>query len=61
MLQVEFDRDHRNMTSAKTLSLKIRHRFTGHYDLGNNFLGVETFLHTNFLVLHLSDAQYHPL
>jgi hypothetical protein len=60
--QVDFDRDHRNMTiTAKTLDMKIRHRFTGHYDLGENGLGVETFLNTNFTVSHLSDAQFHLL
>ena len=41
--QGDFDRNHRNMTiTAETLDLKIRHRFTGHSDLGENGLGVET-------------------
>lgn len=58
--QVDFDHNHRNMTiTAKTLDLKIRHRFTGHVDLGADYLGVETILHPCFQVWHPSDAEYH--
>ncbi len=49
MLQIEFFGNHRNMTvSAPTLGLTITHRFTGHVDLKENMMGLDTFFHRDF-------------
>ena len=48
-MQVEFYGNHRNMTvSAPTLGLTITHRFTGHVDLEENMMGLDTFFHRDF-------------
>ena len=48
-MQVEFYGNHRNMTvSAPTLGLTITHRFTGHVDLKENMMGLDTFFHRDF-------------
>ena len=47
--QIEFFGNHRNMTvSAPTLGLTITHRFTGHVDLKENMMGLDTFFHRDF-------------
>ena len=49
LMQVEFFGNHRNMTvSASTLGLTITHRFTGHVDLNENMMGLDTFFHKDF-------------
>ena len=48
-MQVEFFGNHRNMTvSASTMGLRITHRFTGHVDLKENMMGLDTFFHRDF-------------
>ncbi|CAL5229711.1 g13084 [Coccomyxa viridis] len=48
-LKIEFFGNHRNMTvSAPTLGLTITHRFTGHVDLKENMMGLDTFFHRDF-------------
>lgn len=50
--QVDFYSGHRNMTvTAETLGLTIRHRFTGHVNLTQNLMGLDTFFHKEFQVL----------
>ena len=49
VVQIEFFGNHRNMTvSAPTLGLTITHRFTGHVDLKENMMGLDTFFHRDF-------------
>lgn len=40
----------RNVTMRyRPREITVTHRFTGHYEIWDNFLGVETYLHPNFL------------
>ena len=47
--QVDFFGNHRNMTiTAPSLDTVIHHRFTGHFELSGNFLGIRTFTSPEF-------------
>lgn len=48
-MQVQFYGNHRNMTvTAPMLGINITHRFTGHVDLNDSNMGLDTFFHKDF-------------
>lgn len=58
---MEFSGSHRNTTlTIPALDILVRYRYTGHVNIGQTGMGLETFFHADFQVLILSALSGAP-